>query len=124
MNESDAVNEDVDEISHKIAADDKLEVSNNSEVLKTEFNPVDFNEIQNSIDSANDGDTIVLNGNYVFTGTINVNKSLNVIGINNAVVDGNSKVRLFTVTNDGVVFKNITFKNGYSSEGSAIDGKC
>ena len=70
------VNEDVDEISHKIAADDKLEVSNNSEVLKTEFNPVDFNEIQNSIDSANDGDTIVLNGNYVFTGTINVNKSL------------------------------------------------
>ena len=124
LNESDVVNEDADEISHKIAADDKLEVSNNSEVLKTEFNPVDFNEIQNSIDSANDGDTIVLNGNYVFTGTINVNKSLNVIGINNAVVDGNSKVRLFTVTNDGVVFKNITFKNGYSSEGSAIDGKC
>ena len=124
FNESEVIVEDVEDcISQKII-DDNLEVSNNSNVLKTEFNPVEFNDIQNSIDSANDGDTIVLNGNYVFTSTINVNKSLNIIGINNAVVDGNSKVRLFTVTNDCVVFKNITFKNGYSSEGSAINGKC
>jgi hypothetical protein len=81
-----------------------------NEGLSTNHTPTSSLEIQRDVDDANDGDTIILDGYYLLNGTITVNKTLNFVGKNNAIVDGNNAMRLFMVSKDGVTFKNITFK--------------
>ena len=97
-----------------------LGVSENSEILATNYTPQTFSEIQASVDSANGGDTIILRGQYIFTSTVNVTKQLNFVGQNDATVDGGNSVGLFMVSNRDVTFKNIAFKNGKSNYGAAI----
>ena len=80
-----------------------------SNLITTNHTPTNYGEIQNSIENSQDGDTIIINGYYLFEDVITVNKTVTIQGINNATVDGNFKVRLFTVTAGNVVFKNITF---------------
>ena len=104
---------------------EELSTSVYSEVLCSNFTPANFEELQTVVSSSKQGDTIVLSGTYVFNSTISVNKQLNFIGINDAIVDGNNSVRLFTVSAKSVTFKNITFKNGNATEyGGAIHGSC
>ena len=101
-----------------------IALNEDSTILSTNHTPKNYNEIKSSLDVASDNDTIILDGYYLFEDKITVNKTLTFQGINDATVDGNSKVRLFTVTSQYVVFKNITFKNAYSNEGGAISGGC
>ncbi len=88
------------------------------ENLSTEYTPTSSSEIQTYINNANNGDTIILDGYYLLNSTITVNKQLDFVGKNNATVDGNNAVQLFSVSTSGVTFKNITFKNGKSSYGA------
>ena len=101
--------------------DGKLGTTDDSDILKSSYSPKTSSEIQTCVDSAKSGDTIVLDGYYLINNTINVKKQLNFIGINNATIDGNNSVRLFSVSYVDIIFKNITFKNGYTTDyGGAI----
>ena len=98
-----------------------IEVDEGPEVLGANHTPQTFSEIQITVDSAGDEDTIILDGYYLFESTVTVNKSLTFVGKNDATVDGNNAVRLFEVTANNVTFKNITFKNGKTDgDGGAI----
>ena len=85
-----------------------------------------FRGIQGAIEGANEGDTIILSGTYSndWSQVININKNLNFIGINNAILDAKGKSHIFNIS-AGVTIKNITFKNGknvdrYYDGGGAI----
>lgn len=101
---------------------DVIGVNEKTEILSTNYTPKTFDEIQTAVDSASDGDTVILDGYYRFNSTIEVNKQLNFVGINNATVDGNNTIRLFTAFGNNISFKDITFKNGKSNMGAAIQG--
>ena len=86
-----------------------------------------FKDIQNIIDKANSGDTIILNGNFIAedeSSTITINKKLNITSTNVATLDGTSKTRIFNIKSnaEGLVINNLIFKNAYVSEkyGGAI----
>ena len=96
-----------------LSLEDDLEVEN-TDLLSNEYMPKTSNEIQNCVDAASNGDTIIFNGSYLIESTIEVNKAITFVGVNDATIDGNNLVRLFNVSAYGVVFKNITFKNGNS----------
>ena len=71
-----------------------------------------FDEIQGLIDSAEENSTITLNGTYVSSGSqIILNKTLTIDG-QGATLDGNYSSRIFEVTQNNCVFKNINFING------------
>ena len=80
-----------------------------------------FAYIQNLIDKANSGDTILINGSYYGFGIpIRVTKSLTLIGENNATLDAKNLSKIFYITADKVEIKNIHFTNGYSQNGGAV----
>ncbi|MEE0939223.1 MAG: hypothetical protein UIB65_05265 [Methanobrevibacter sp.] len=101
---------------------DEISVNEKTEILSVNYTPKTFDEIQTAVDSASDGDTVILDGYYQFNSTVTVYKQLNFVGINDATVDGNKNVGLFIVSDNGVTFNNITFKNGNSAndKGGAI----
>ena len=115
----------------------------NSEATGNNITPSgnSFTDIQNAINSAGEGDNIILNGTYyqdsynvismgndaVFATSIDVNKSVNIIGINDATLQGVKltdpyfkQFGLMTILANGVVLKNITFCDGLaiSKDGS------
>ena len=58
-----------------------------------------FDDIQNAIDNAREGDTIELSGNYTGNGTeIKIDKSLNIQG--NAILDANKKSSVFCISSE------------------------
>lgn len=74
-----------------------------------------------SLDEANDGDTIYLSNGTCSESDIEITKSLTIIGDGNTSFDGQSKNSLFTVTNNSqVTFKNINFNNFYKSTNGAV----
>ena len=80
-----------------------------------------FAYIQNLIDKANSGDTILINGSYYGFGIpIRVTKSLTLIGENNATLDAKNLSKIFYIIADKVEIKNIHFTNGYSQNGGAV----
>ena len=114
----------IDQTQEELSAD---EIDENKELsvidtstLSANYTPTSSFEIQTYVDHAADEDTIILDGYYLLMDTINVNKTLNFVGINNATLDGNNTVQLFNVSKTGVTFKNITFKNGKSDNGGAV----
>lgn len=65
---------------------------------------------------AKDGDTILLNRGVYKEGNITINKSIHLIGVNEPVLDGDSKNEILTITGKNLVVKGIHFANaGYSS---------
>ena len=76
-----------------------------------------FAAIQSAIDGANDGDTIVLSGTYSnnMYQPIKINKTLNFIGINNAILDANRYNNIFNVSVQ-ISINDITFKNGKNND--------
>ncbi len=83
-----------------------------------------FTELQALIDAASSDSTLVLEHDYVFDGykdkgAISIKKAITIDG-NGHIIDGNNQVRIMNV--DGAVLRNITFINGYSNEGGAIQG--
>ncbi len=70
---------------------------------------------------ASDGDIIKLTGTFYFEAEISLEKSITIEGLNetNAILDGQGACRFFTLKNNAT-FKNITFQNGYATEGGAF----
>ena len=86
-----------------------------------------FRAIQIAIDGANEGDRIILSGTYTPGNlyVINVNKTISIIGCNNAVLDAIHYGMMFNVTASNVEIENITFKNAnrsYSQVRSGVGG--
>ena len=96
---------------------DEMSVNEKTEILSTNYTHKTFDEIQTAVDSASEGDTVILDGYYQFKSAVNVGKQLNFVGKNDATLDGNNNASLFILNANGIIFKNITFKNGhYSSD--------
>ena len=103
---------------------DEMSVNEKTEILSTNYTPKTFDEIQTAVDSASEGDTVILDGYYQFNNTVTVYKKLNFVGKNDATVDGDNRMGLFYISwGKEVTFKNIIFKNAYyDSYGGAING--
>ena len=82
--------------------DETLTGSVDSEVLTNTYYPTAFDDLKSKISSASSGDTIVLSGTYSFSSQITINKQLNFVGTNNAILDGRSANRLFVVDANGI----------------------
>ena len=103
---------------------DEISVNEKTEILSVNYTPKTFDEIQTAVDSASEGDTVILDGYYQFNNTVTVYKKLNFVGKNDATVDGDNRMGLFYISwGKEVTFKNIIFKNAYyDSYGGAIYG--
>ena len=117
------INSTEDIVSEEIAVDDNLEVTQEDTISTThKVTGNTFEDIQNVVDSANDGDTIELSGNYAGSGTpISISKPITIDGKGQTTLDANKLSRIFVV-NDVKTLKNINFVNGDASgdEGGAI----
>ena len=78
--------------------------------------PADFSSIQEAINAATAGDTIIVYaGTYIEN--VNVNKKLTVKGINYPVIDGNEARSTVAITADMVILQGFNVTNcGYSGE--------
>ena len=122
------VNETVDEMGVELDIEDKLENSQNYEMLQATktLNGGTFSDIQKAIDAASSGDTIKLSGTFVAKSKddlISVNKKLVITSSSSATLDGKKLTNIFAVrsTGEGSKISNLIFQNGYSTnEGGAI----
>ena len=73
-----------------------------------------FQNISNTINKTNPGDTILLNGTYEGNGSqISINtENLTIIGTNNCILDAQGNSRIFNILTNNITIKNITFING------------
>ncbi len=104
-----------------------LEVNNqdSQELLKSTRTPSGntYKSIQDEIDAARDGDTILLKGTYHSTGDhIRVKKRLTIMSDSTAVLDGKHQSIAFFLYAEsaGSVLKNLKFINGNGNMGSAV----
>lgn len=75
-----------------------------------------FKKIKDAVASAADGDTLFIDKGIYKEGNIVISKSLKIIGLNNPVIDGESRFEIFTISAKNFLVKGITFQNsGYSS---------
>ena len=74
-----------------------------------------FKSLKQAIASATNGDTILLQKGIYKEGNIILTKSLTIIG-NGAVLDGENKYEILTISGKNITVKNLQFRNsGYSS---------
>ena len=107
-----------------LSVDDEqpLTASDNKEVLSAEHTVNNFNELQSTITSSNDGDTIILNdGNYIFESGISLTKSLTFKGQTKTGVTITGDKTIFSVTTENVnlQLQNLNFKD-ISISGSGV----
>ena len=113
----------------KIGIDDSnlnkeiLKKNNENITLKEPVSGGTFNDIQTAINNAGKGETIELSGLYTGDGTrITINKTLTIIGTNDATLDAKGNSGIFFITKEKITLKNIKFINGnYNSDGGAIE---
>lgn len=75
-----------------------------------------FSSLKKGIAAAQAGDTVLLRKGVYREGNIIINKSIILLGENGAVLDGEDKYEILTVSGEGIVIKGLTFQNsGYSS---------
>ena len=83
----------------------------------------EYNTLNRAIQSAQKGDTLVIEqGNY-FESDIIIDKPLTLLGINYPVIDGQKKSYIFEVLSDSVTIKGLSIKNvgkSYTSDYAAI----
>lgn len=104
------------------------EVSDDENPLKSTHNLNSGEDIQAEIDSANEGDTIVLNGTFELSDAVKINKTINIIGHGDGATVKYptafiSKPGFFVIdkTASNVVLSNIKFVSGDTSgNGGAI----
>lgn len=84
-------------------------------------------DIQQAIDSASEGDTIILNGSFSLDKTITINKTINIIGENDATIEPAEfyigTTRFFTIESaaSNVTLSNLKIVNGIcNNDGGAI----
>ncbi len=99
----------------------EITLSNNVLNVDDAIKGKNFTEIQKSIDAANEGVEITIDGLYSGFGIpIRITKSLTLIGQNNAVLDAKKLSKILYITANSVVIKNIQFTNGYAENGGAV----
>ncbi len=122
-------------ISQVCAADDTADIETDAgdeilaEPVTYQFNDDNyiFEDIKNTVESANDGDKIYLNGTFEFESEININKSITIEGTGEGASFHQqdmhaSNYRFFKISSDAskVVFKNIKFIQATNTNGGAI----
>lgn len=123
-------------VSHASAVDDVngTEIAVTEEIALSEdnvhqFNGEDYNfdNIQSTFESANDGDKIYFNGTFVFDREISVKKSVTIEGIGEGAtitLDDYQTVnsRFFNIesTASNVILNNLKFQSGIKNDGGAI----
>lgn len=72
--------------------------------------------LRTAIEMANEDDTILLHKGIYREGNIIINKSIRLIGVNEPILDGETKYEILTVSGERIIIKGIRFRNsGYSS---------
>jgi nitrous oxidase accessory protein len=72
--------------------------------------------LRSAVEAAKAGDTVLLKKGVYKEGNIIINKSITLLGEHGAVLDGEDKYEILTVSGKAIVIKGITFRNaGYSS---------
>ena len=101
---------------------DVLNVDNNIIKAESEFDGTTFSELSSKISNSFDGDTIILTNNISQDGDceIVIDKAIILLG-NGNVIDAEHASRIFNITSDNVVLKDIIFYNGnWTGFGGAI----
>ncbi|MBR4448559.1 hypothetical protein [Methanobrevibacter sp.] len=118
-------NEDIADVS---ISDESLN-GNQNDVVLNEIRHVNSGQsIQEAIDSANDGDTIILNGTFELESEVKINKTLNITGEGDGAsikyyAFALSKKRLFNIdsSTSNVVLNNLKFiEANYNGFGGAV----
>lgn len=119
-----------DALIEEFASDDnsQLAFSNNDIPVGDDYSPTKhnvsgttFRDIQDVIDSAKDGDSIELSGNYFGNGSsIIINKRLNITGNGQTVLDAGNSSGIFKVNLHNVTITNLKFINANNYR--AVDG--
>lgn len=116
-------------VSHVCAADEAGDIETGSGENTHQFNDDNytFNDIKSTVESANDGDKIYLNGTFEFTGEITINKTLTIEGIGDGATIRQEEMpantyRFFKIDSkaSNVVLKNIKFIQATNTNGGAI----
>ena len=118
----------VDETAIELSNEDIIAADENEDTLKV--NEQTFGDLNNTINGNSDHD-IYLDSDYkyseedsAFKDGIVIDRDLNVYG-NGHTINGSNQARIFKINSGNVVFYNITFTNGNTSDyGGAISGKC
>src|SRR5215203_767552 len=72
--------------------------------------------LRKGIETARNGDTVLLYKGIYREGNIIITKSIHLIGVGEPVLDGENKYEILTVSGEAILIKGIHFKNsGYSS---------
>jgi nitrous oxidase accessory protein len=75
-----------------------------------------FTSLKTAVRIAKDKDTILLNAGVYKEGNIIITKSLTILGSGNAILDGENKYEILTISGKNIVIRGITFRNsGYSA---------
>ncbi len=75
-----------------------------------------FTSLKKAVSIARDKDTIVLNAGIYKEGNIIITKSLTILSNENAILDGENKYEIFTISGKNITIRGITFHNsGYSA---------
>ena len=61
-----------------------------------------FNAIKPAIESAMDGDSVIVMGGFYKEGNIVINKSISLIGVNRPIIDGDRRYEVITIKKDFV----------------------
>ena len=121
---SDTVGTQLDsEIQLNSQENEMLEGDNSNNDMLTAEPAKPFDDIKKAISKAHDGDTIYLSGLYLPKdkhSVITVDKSINIVGTQGTIIDGNGVSSVFMVTSSYVAIKNIKFINAVGEKGSCI----
>lgn len=98
----------------KSSKENVKKLSSNTNSKKVSDSKKTFEDIQNKINKAKNGDVIVLSGTYVGSGkNIVIDKNLTIKGSKTATLNAKSLSRIFYIkSSSAVTFKNIKFVNG------------
>ena len=112
-----------------ISAGDNQSVIEDNIVLNSDYNNIlsdadlTFDDLNTDISNTPEGQVLTLNNNYTFTSDdqhvngITLNKAIVIDGAGHAI-DGGNSARIFTISANNVVLKNIVFKNANSTNGA------
>ncbi|MBQ9159840.1 MAG: DUF11 domain-containing protein [Methanobrevibacter sp.] len=122
------LNEDNADLGLELDDGDKLENSQENEVLSATYslNGGTFDDIQNALNGAHDGDVIDLSGTFTPGtpgGTISVEKRVTLTSSSSATLngEGNTQIILIRPAGVGATINNLKFINGFSNnEGGAL----
>ncbi|MBX7152010.1 nitrous oxide reductase family maturation protein NosD [bacterium] len=83
----------------------------------------EFRTIRSAIESARDGDRIIVKSGIYREGALEITRAITLTGENGAVLDGENKFQILTVKASGVTVNNLTFENvgvSYVQDNAAI----